>query len=591
MAHLSQNCRFLILHFSNSFTSFKKIIKINFLAHPHSVKETLKHILLILTKAERRQFWIQVVLNIFISIADVASLALLLLVINFYISSAADSLGFLPAWMLDPRSAILIASFFILFGIKNFFGILISSAQFKFISKVAVRISQNKLMNYQQGRYDDFVNIDSSKQVNNIGYQPFEFSQHILSGMQQIIIQSILILVTITAILLYDARLFLFLLVILVPPITIVFVYIKRSLAADKKNILVHNERSHKYLFDALKAYVEGNIFQRNDFFHRRFSIAREAFSKHLFDSLSIQTMPNRLIETFAVLGLFMLIVIANWSGIKDNSTLIMIGAFMAAAYKIIPGIVKIINAAGQMKAHEISISDLETPGKKTEKEFQLNEAVSVETIQFKNLDFRYGDHCILNNFSLPIKKGDFIGITGKSGKGKTTILNLLLGFLQPSKGEIFINDHPASAIELKNYWPMISYVRQQSFLIHDSILRNITLSEDGYDKERLEFALDLSGLKDFIMQSPDGLNRKITENGKNISGGQQQRIAIARALYKDSQLILLDEPFNELDEISSTLLSQHFKEIAATGKTVIMITHDSKCLSFCSKIVSLDES
>ena len=555
------------------------------------MKEKLKHILLILTKAERRQFWIQVLLNIFISIADVASLALLLLVINFYISSSADRLGFLPAWMLEPGSVMLIAAFFILFGIKNFFGILISSAQFKFISKVAVRISQNKLANYQQGLYEDFVNIDSSKQVSNIAYQPFEFSQHILSGIQQIIIQSILILLTITAILLYDARLFLFLLLILVPPITLVFFYIKKRLAADKKNILVHNERSHKYLFDALKGYVEGNIFQRNDFFHRRFSIARETFSKHLFDSLSVQTMPNRLIETFAVLGLFILIVIANWSGIKDNSTLIMIGAFMAAAYKIIPGIVKIINAAGQMKAHEISISDLETPDKKTEKEFQTNEAVSVETIQFKNLDFRYGDHCVLNNFSLPIKKGDFIGITGKSGKGKTTILNLLLGFLQPSKGEIFINDHSVSTIELKKYWPMISYVRQQSFLIHDSILRNITLSENAYDEEKLEFALNISGLKDFITQSSEGLNKMITENGKNISGGQQQRIAIARALYKNAELILLDEPFNELDEGSTALLAQHFKEMSIAGKTIVMISHDSKSLSFCNKIISFDES
>ena len=81
-----------------------------------------------------------------------------------------------------------------------------------------------------------------------------------------------------------------------------------------------------------------------------------------------------------------------------------------------------------------------------------------------------------------------------------------------------------------------------------------------------------------------------ITENGKNISGGQQQRITIARALYKNAELIMLDEPFNELDEPSAILLAQHFKEMAANGKTVIMITHDSKCLSYCNKVISLDE-
>ena len=92
------------------------------------------------------------------------------------------------------------------------------------------------------------------------------------------------------------------------------------------------------------------------------------------------------------------------------------------------------------------------------------------------------------------------------------------------------------------------------------------------------------------VDQSPDGINKEITENGKNISGGQQQRIAIARALYKDAELVLLDEPFNELDERSAESLAQYFKQLSANGKIVIMITHDSKSLSYCNKIISLDE-
>ena len=492
--------------------------------------------------------------------------------------------------MLDPGSVALIGFFFILFGIKNLFGIFISSAHFRFISRVAVRISANKLAAYQQGKFEEFVNIDSSAHISKIASYPFEFAQHILSGIQQILIQSILILVTVTAILLYDARLFLFLLLVLVPPVTIVFFYIKNRLASTKKNILVYNEKSYKYLFDALKGYVEGNIYQRNDFFHRRFSTMRQTFSKHLFESLSVQTMPNRIIETFAVLGLFILIVIAKWSGIRDNSTLIMIGAFMAAAYKIIPGIVKIINAAGQMKAHQFSLSDLETAGERTENEFKEWESLGIATIQLKNLSFQYNDLNVLNDFSLSIKKGDFIGITGKSCKGKTTILNLLLGFLQPSTGEILINRRSIPFKEIKKLWPQISYVRQQSFFIHDTILRNMTLQEGDYDKEKLEFALNISGLKDFIDQSPEGLGKMLTENGKNISGGQQQRIAIARALYKNAEVMLLDEPFNELDESSEISLLEHFRKLAQQGKIIVLVTHSKQSLSYCTKIISLDE-
>ena len=555
------------------------------------MKEKFRHILQILTAAERRQFWIQIVFNVFISVADVASLAFLLLIIDFYINNSVHRLDFLPLWMLDPRSVLLIAFFFILFGIKNLLGILISSAQYKFIGLVAVRISKNRLENYQNGTFDGFINIDSSAHIRNIALSPFEFCQHILSGIQQILIQTILILVAITAILLYNAKLFLLILLILLPPVTFVFFYIKKKLTATKKSIQVSNEKSFQYLLDALKGYVEGNIYQRNNFFHGRFSKARQIFSRYLFESLFVQTIPNRIIETFAVLGLFVLIVIAKWSDINDSSTILTIGAFMAAAYKIIPGIVKIVNATGQMRAYDFSINELETFPARVKSGDQGRQSGVIHTIEVRNLNFQYADNNVIRDFSLLIKKGDFIGITGKSGKGKTTIFNLLLGLLSPSNGEILINNSFVSITEIKNYWPQISYVRQQSFFIHDTILRNITLEEESLDKERLESALKISGLCDFIKQSPDGLNKMITENGKNISGGQQQRIAIARALYKKAELILLDEPFNELDDVSTTLLSQHFKEITATGKTVIMITHDSKCLSFCSEIVSLDES
>ena len=555
------------------------------------MKEKLKHIFLVLTPSEKRQFWIQVLLNILISIADIGTLAFLLFVINFYINNPDNTtIVFLPEWMLEPGSVTLIAVFFILFSIKNFLGILISNAQYKFSGQVALRISKQKLERYQLGSFHEFVNIDSSEHIRKIAFQPFEFSQHILSGFQQILIQSVLILLTIVAIILYNGQLFLLLLLILLPPVTVVFFYIKKQLAASKKNIQVSNEKSFQYLLDALKGYVEGNIYQRNDFFFQRFGAARQVFSKNLFDSLSVQTMPGRIIEIFAVLGLFMLIAIAKWSDVNDSATLITIGAFMAAAYKIIPGIVKIINATGQMKTHGFSYSELEGSVKEPKDIDPVPALEPIQSFRLNHLSFQYADVQVLKNFSFSVVKGDFIGITGKSGKGKTTILNLMLGFLSPTSGEIQINDKFVSGNAIKKYWPQIAYVRQQPFFIHDSVLRNITLEEENYDKVKFEMALNISGLTDLIDQSADGLNKMINENGKNISGGQQQRIAIARALYKHSELMLLDEPFNELDDASTVSLLHHFKTIAAGGKMIIMITHDRKCLSYCNKIISLDE-
>ncbi|MEP7163296.1 MAG: ABC transporter ATP-binding protein [Ferruginibacter sp.] len=553
------------------------------------MKHILRNILAVLDKKEKKQFGLLILLDILISILDILSLALLLWIIRFYIQPVHDDLSFLPGWLADNRSFMFIAIFFFLFGIKNWAGYVISRSQFTFIGRIALRISRSNLVNYQQARFAEFVNIDSSSHIRHIAFQPFDFSQYMLSGIQQIITQISLILVTIIAIILFDIKLFVLLVLILLPPVIIVFYVIKKRLANAKRNIQVSNERSFRYLLDALKGYVESNIYDRNDFFLRRFMNARQTFSSHLFDSLALQTMPNRIIEIFAVLGLFILIVIAKWTGNNGSAMLIAIGAFMAAAYKIIPGIVKVINISGQMKAYEFALDEPEE-NKKTAAIAVKGPSASIQSIEFKNVGFQYEGNPVLQQLSFTVKGGDFIGISGESGKGKTTVLNLILGFLPASNGNIFINDIAVGIDEIKNYWPSIAYTRQQSFCIHDTLLRNITLEEEGYNKEHLQYALDMSGLGKLAMNFPEGLEKIITENGKNISGGQQQRIAIARALYKNASFILLDEPFNELDEEATQLLLEHFRALAADGKAVVMITHDKKSLSYCNKIISLDE-
>jgi ABC-type transport system involved in cytochrome bd biosynthesis fused ATPase/permease subunit len=176
------------------------------------------------------------------------------------------------------------------------------------------------------------------------------------------------------------------------------------------------------------------------------------------------------------------------------------------------------------------------------------------------------------------------------SGKGKTTILNLLLGFLAPSSGEICINGMTVDPATRQQYWKRVAYVKQQAFLLHDTFLSNILLDTDTHDEQRLHWAIRAAGLTGLIGSFPEGLKKVINENGKNISGGQRQRVAIARAFYKDADLILLDEPFNELDETSECDLLHCFRDLTRRGKTVILITHNKKSLAFCNKTLSLDD-
>jgi ABC-type transport system involved in cytochrome bd biosynthesis fused ATPase/permease subunit len=154
----------------------------------------------------------------------------------------------------------------------------------------------------------------------------------------------------------------------------------------------------------------------------------------------------------------------------------------------------------------------------------------------------------------------------------------------------VLINGKPADPETLRSYWGRIAYVQQHPFLLHDTILKNITLSDGPYDEDRLQKAVDAAGLPHLDPSSGAWLTKIITESGKNISGGQRQRIAFARALYKDADLLILDEPFSELDEAAEKEMLCYCLQLVREGKIVLLITHHKKNLSLCHQTLLLDE-
>ena len=176
-------------------------------------------------------------------------------------------------------------------------------------------------------------------------------------------------------------------------------------------------------------------------------------------------------------------------------------------------------------------------------------------------------------------------GLWGQSGSGKSTLIHLLSGFLSPQKGSISFND----AANIKDYRTRISYVKQQPYFIHDTLLKNITLDDAGYRPHKISEVIDFCGLDNLLQIYPDGMNTIITENGKNLSGGQRQRVMLARALYHDFDLLILDEPFSEMDEDSETDILIKLQKLAAEGKIIILITHNKASLDYCNQIINLN--
>lgn len=553
------------------------------------MKQIIRNILTILTKGEKQKLFSLAIADVLISILDITFLAALLFVVNFYSTSSSNTTPHVfhfPVFIKNPILPIVI--FFILFGIKNLFGFIVFKAQYNFVFRVASRISGENLLHYFEGRFSNYVNIDSSVYMRKINQQPIEFSQYVLNGLQQAFSQVILITIAVLAILFYNPVLFILLLAILVPPIFIIAFVMKKKLSAVRLYSKQTSQKTIQHLQEALSGYVESNVYGQNDFFTARYHSFQSRFNQYLANNQVIQNMPSRLIEVFAVFGLLILILLHSLTAGVNTIPLVTIGAFMAAAYKIIPGIVKIINISGQVKTYSYTITDiLNNKSNFSKKEKSTRE---ISSVTFENIDFNYAEKKVLNSFNGKFEKGDFVGISGSSGKGKTTLINILLGFLSPDSGNVLINNNICNTEDRKNYWSRISYIKQQTFLIHDSILTNIILNDTDPDLDKLAEVLAITGVDKLIDNSSDGSDTIITENGKNFSGGQRQRIILARALYKNFDLIILDEPFNELDQATENQMLKYLKEITGKGKIVLLITHNQPALSFCNKKILLDD-
>jgi ABC-type multidrug transport system fused ATPase/permease subunit len=553
------------------------------------LKQIVRDIFSILSPGEKQKLWKLAVADVFISLLDIGFLIALLYVINFY-TQPAHSLParFISLELFKNHPLSIIVVFFLLFAIKNGLGFMVSKLQYHFVYGVASRISRDNLLRFLNGSYIEYIHVDSSVINRRVSQQPIEFSHYLLNGVQQVFSQTVLISITLAAILIFNPLLLPLLIFILAPPVFLISFLMKRKLNATRQVGKKTGEKSIQHLQEALSGYIESNIYLKNDFFTNRYHSYQKQLNHYLSESLIIQNMPTRLIEVFAVFGLLVLILANAWTANSNTIPLVTIGALMVAAYKIIPGIVKITNTIGQIKTYSYTTAGLismeQVPGS------DKTAYRRIDTLNFEKINFSYGDKDVLSSFSLNLNKGDMMGITGMSGKGKTTFVNILLGFLTPDSGSVYLNGERADTDSRKSYWSRIAYIKQQHFFLHGSIIENITLHDGDYDKIKMAKILTITGIDKMMNSIPGGLDAMITENGKNFSGGQRQRFIFARALYKDFDLLILDEPFNELDELSEIDMLKQLQIIAAEGRIVLLITHNKEALSFCNKKLSMDE-
>ena len=353
-----------------------------------------------------------------------------------------------------------------------------------------------------------------------------------------------------------------------------------------------------KTLIDILNNYKNIKIFNKSDFFTEKFKKDNFIYSNVNKKFQIIDNLPRFWLEIAGVLGLCSIVYFLLFLGYGPKSILPILGVFTVAFFRMIPSVLRIVRSLQAIRFDSpvtdqlfISLKDLK-PYKKNLQQTDLNFS---NTIQIKNLSFQYPnkERKILNKLNFEIKKGERIGIKGETGVGKSTLIDLLLGFLTPTEGQILI-DNKNIHLNLNKWRSLIGYVPQKINVINGTIKDNILFGSTDYSEEiqnkKLQDSINISEFEQVIAGFKNGFDTIVGDKGLDLSGGQLQRLAFARALFKDPDILILDESTNALDlEIEKKLFNNLIKN--KNEKTIIMISHNLETLKFCNSVFELKDS
>ena len=335
----------------------------------------------------------------------------------------------------------------------------------------------------------------------------------------------------------------------------------------------------------------EIKILKKESFFKNKFSKINNSYAEYSKKFEIYQIIPKITLEFIGILSLCSVIIYMINIDLNTNTILVNMGVFAAAAFKIIPSLGRVINHTQFISYYSniVEIFDSHANKRNSNKNYEVKSKILFEKcIIFQNIKFSYANKNIINDLNLQINKNECIGIVGESGSGKTTLLNILLGLLIPDKGKIYIDDININFNDF--YWgDTIGYVPQFIYLINDTIKKNIAfgIKPEEIDEKQVLSSINNSHLDNFIKDLSDGINHIIDENGKNLSGGQVQRLGIARALYYKPKILILDESTSSLDSETEESILKIIEKLK-NNLTIILISHRQNPLKICDKIYKI---
>lgn len=401
------------------------------------------------------------------------------------------------------------------------------------------------------------------------------------------------VLFIVVSIIAYNFTLFLCIIATVAPATWIIYYSLK-----NRSNILGRAldrviPQVYASLNNSIFGYIDIKLSGKDEEFQKRYMENIRKYHDITLRSGFLAMIPLRGYEIVALLGIVVIFIYLKFvTGSNGSDALVL---FAAAAYRLMPSLNRIVNSLMYIKRSQTTVENLDfrndaLTGIKSE--VPQSEIYFNDCIEFRNVSFRFpeSNKYVLKNISLKIKKGEKVGFVGTSGSGKTTLMNLLLRFYKETEGEIFVDGKKLTDENIQSWRRMIGYVKQDIFIIDGSIKENIAFGENHIDEALLRKAVKQSSLEELVLSLPEKYDNPVGEKGNKLSGGQRQRLGIARALYRDAQVLVFDEATSALDTETETEVTEAIDRLSDVHKTIFIIAHRITTLKNCDRIYELKE-
>ena len=487
-----------------------------------------------------------------------------------------------------------------LYLLKNLFYLLLIKKQFNFIKKIKLRLSQTIFKSHIQGPFKLHLRQSPSTLTRDLTEAIKFTSIYILSLIdlfrETVAVISIYILLTFVNLKIVTISTF-FLIIIT----SGFFLLLKKNLKKRAEKNFILFDKYLKNISNSFSAIKEIKIFKKHEDVIRNYSKSIKEYETNLNIFQVIERLPKPFLEIFSIVFLTLFCFIFYNDTINDN-IVITLSIFVLALIRLIPAFSAITSNLNFLKIYEPGLKRIQlelnlnkldhinqTAHLVERKNFKSNLDIKKNLILVDNLYFSYHPQKKnLSGVNMNIAEGEYICIIGETGSGKSTLLNIVLGLLSPDKGGVYYKNNNIN-LDIGSWHRDISLVSQDPYLLEESIAKNISfeLQNEKIDYKKLEKAIEIAELKNLINSLENGIHTKVHAMSNNFSGGEKQRIAIARAVYRDTPIMFLDEFTNALDIETENKILNNLRN--QKNKTLIMISHKQNTIKNSDKIWKLE--